>query len=176
MINETEATMDATDQPAEPASQNDSIRDIASALDSLGLDPTNPMHAVLEKLTRHLSTMTVAQDSLEKQNKFLLDAERKAKVDTAVRFLNNPMSVRIVRHNYRLLFHIEDLLSVFNPGDTPLVSTDLDTINDLISAATGVLKEVVRLIKRESEMHTVVQKSHIGWKVASVLDEDELAI
>ena len=54
--------------------------------------------------------------------------------------------------------------------------TRSETFNDLISAATGVLKEVVRLIKCESEMHTVVQKSHIGWKVASVLDEDELAI
>ena len=107
---------------------------------------------------------------------FLLEAERKAKVDTAVRFLTNPMSVRVVRHNYRLLFHVEDLLTVFNPGNTPLVSKDLDTINDLISAATGVLKEVVRLIKRESEIHTVVQESHLRWKVASVLDEDELAI
>ena len=125
---------------------------------------------------QYLSTMTVAQDGLEKQNKFLLEAERKAKVDTAVRLLTNPMSVRVVRHNYRLLFHVEDLLTVFNPGNTPLVSNDLDTINDLISAATGDLKEVVRLIKSESEMHTVFQESHIGWKVASVLDEDELAL
>ena len=90
MINETEATMEATDQPAETASQNNSIRDIASALDSLGLETTNPMHAVLTKLTRHLSTMSVAQDSLEKQNKLLQDAERKAKVDTAAKFFKQP--------------------------------------------------------------------------------------
>ena len=50
---------------------------------------------------------------------FLLEAERKAKVDTAVRFLTNPMSVRVVRHNYHLLFHVEDLFTVFNPGNTP---------------------------------------------------------
>ena len=79
MIDENEATMDSTDQPADNGSPNDSIRDIASSLDSLGLDPTNPVHAVLEKLTKHLSTMTVAQDGLEKQNKFV-EAERKAKV------------------------------------------------------------------------------------------------
>ena len=83
MINETEDTMEPTDQPEESASQNNSIRDIASALDSLGLETTNPMHAVLTKLTRHLSTMSVAQDSLEKQNKLLQNVERKAKVDTA---------------------------------------------------------------------------------------------
>ena len=46
MIDENEATMDSTDQPADNGSSNDSIRDIASSLDSLGLDPKNPVHAV----------------------------------------------------------------------------------------------------------------------------------
>ena len=176
MLNETEDGMEPTDHPEESASQINSIRDIASALDGLGLETTNPIHAVLTKLTKHLSFMSVAQVNLQKQNKSLQDGERKVKVDAAVRFLTNPMSVRVVRHNYRLLFLIEDLLLVFNPEDAPLVSTDLPTVNDLIAAATGVFKELVRLIKRESEMHTVVQKSHIGWKVASVLDEEELDI
>ena len=132
------------------------------------------MHNVLSKLAKHLGNMSVDQDNLVKQNKFLLEAERKAKVDTAVRLLTNPMSVRVVRYNYHLRFHIEDLLTVFNPDDSPLVSDDLDTVNDLVSAATSVLKEVVRLIKRETEMHTVAMKSHIGWRVATVLDQDEL--
>ena len=30
---------------------------------------------------------------------------------------------------------------MFNPDDSPLVSDDLDTVNDLVSAATSVLKE-----------------------------------
>ena len=113
---ETQENMDSVaDQPTGNGSisgsriQNasDNIRDLTASLQNIGLDTTDPMHNVLSKLAKHLGNMSVAQDNLVKQNKFLLAAERKAKVDTAVRLLTNPMSVRLVRYNYHLRFHIE---------------------------------------------------------------------
>ena len=50
-----------------------------------------------------------------KQNRFLLEADRKAKLDRAVHLLTNLISVRLVKYKYRLRCHMEDLLAVFNP-------------------------------------------------------------
>ena len=133
------------------------------------------MYMLLSNLTSKLGDMTVAQDTLLKSNRDFLKSERKLKVETAVRILKNPMSVRLVRHNHRIMFHLEDLLHIFDP-DGPLVSTDLVLINDLVAAAISMFKEILRILKRENEMHMVVQESHLGWKVAQELDKEELDV
>ena len=51
------------------------------------------------------------------------------------------MSVCSIRHNFRVLHLIEDLLAIFCPEGVPLVATDLVAINDIIVAASGVLIE-----------------------------------
>ena len=105
---ETEENMDSVaDQPtgngsssgsgSEIQNATENIRDIAASLQNIGLDTTDPMHNVLSELAKHLGNMSVDQDNLVKQNKFLLEAERKAEVNTAVCLLTNPMSVK---YNY----------------------------------------------------------------------------
>ena len=56
------------------------------------------------------------------------------------------------------------------------MATDLVAVNDIIAAASGVLLEVTRLLKREMELHSVAQTSHLGWKTVGELDKGELTI
>ena len=83
------------------------------------------------------------------------------------------MSVRAVKLNYRLLFMVEDLLSVFKPDGLTLVPTNLDVMKDLSAAAVVVLEEIVRLLQRDSEVHQVAKDSHLGWNLLPFLDEEE---
>ena len=95
---------------------------------------------------------------------------RKGRIDDTVAKLANPMSIRAVKLNYRLLFMVEDLLSVFKPDGLALVPTNLDNMKDLATAAVLVLEEIVRLLKRDSEVHQVAKDSHLGWNLLPFLD------
>ena len=96
-------------------------------------------------------------------------------MELAVKSITNPMLVRSIHHNYRVLRLIEDLLEVFAPSRVPFVATELAAVNDILAAASGVLIEVTRLLKREIESHMAAQSSHLGWKVVRELDKGELA-
>ena len=50
---------------------------------------------------------------------------------------------------------VEDILSVFKPDGAVLVPTDLDTMQNITTAAVIVLEEIVRLLQRDSEVHLV---------------------
>ena len=76
----------------------------------------------------------------------LIVSARKARVDETVGKLSNPMSVRAIRLNFRILFMVEDMLAVFKPDEAALVPTNLDTMKDLSAAAVIVLEEIVRLL------------------------------
>ena len=58
-------------------------------------------------------------------------AARKSRIDDTVAKIANPMSIREVKLNCKLLFMVEDLLSVFKPDGLTLVPTNLDDIKDL---------------------------------------------
>ena len=151
------------------------MEEFATSLAALGLATTQPdMHQLLNKLNTHLSTLSLTTDSLASQHRSLLAAERKGKVAEAVRGLTNPMSVRALHHNYKILHLVEDLLSVFSPNGVSLVITDVAVASDIISAASAVLIEISRLLRRENESHKVAQSSHLGWKVVQELDRKEL--
>ena len=157
--------------------QDGVMSQFAESLANLNIQEEQPqMHAMLLKLSQSLSTLSLAQDLLSKQSKALLESDRKLKVEAAVKSISNPMSVRSIRHNFRVLHLIEDLIAVFSPEGIPLVATDLVAVNDIIAAASGVLLEVTRLLKREMELHSVAQTSHLGWKTVGELDKGELAI
>ena len=70
--------------------------------------------------------------------------------------MSNHISVRAVKLNFRM---VEDILSVFKPEGAALVSTCLETMQNLITAAVIVLEEVVRLLQRDSEVHQVAKDS-----------------
>ena len=76
-------------------------------------------------------------------------------MDETVGKLSNPMSVRAVKLNFRILFMVKDFLSVFKPDGAVLVPTDLDTMQNITTAAVIVLEEIVRLLQRDSEVHLV---------------------
>ena len=152
------------------------MEEFANDLAALGLVSTNPaMHQMLTRISKHLSTLSLTTDSLTNQHRSLLAAERKGKVAEAVRGLTNPMSVRALHHNFKILHLVEDLLSVFNPNGVPLAITDVAVASDIISAATTVLVEVSRLLRRENESHQVAHSSHLGWKVVQEIERKELA-
>ena len=69
------------------------IRNITESLQDIGLVASDPVHNVVSKLTKQLGSMFLDQDNLVKQNRFLLEADCKAKVDTAVRLLTNSITL-----------------------------------------------------------------------------------
>ena len=58
---------------------------------------------------------------------------------------------------------VEDILSVFKPDGAALVPTDLETMQNITTAAVIVLEEIVRLLQRDSEVYQVAKDSHLGW-------------
>ena len=107
------------------------------------------MHHMLMQLSQHFSTLSIAQDLVASQQKTLLAAERKAKVEEAVRGLTNTMSVRSLEHNYKFFHMVEDLLEVFAPNGVSMVATDLAAVSDILAAASFVFFEITRLSRRE---------------------------
>ena len=161
---------------AGPGSDGVMMDDLANDLANVNMASTNPaMHQMLTRINKHLSTLSLATDSLTVQQRSLLAAERKGKVAEAVRGLTNPMSVRALHHNYKILHHVEDLLEVFRPNGHNLIITDVAVASDLITAATSVLVEVSKLLRKETESHKVAHTSHLGWKVIQELERKELA-
>ena len=79
-------------------------------------DPnTVPMVEMLGLMARQLCSLTLAQKLTKKQTSVLLASARKAKVDECVTKLSNPMSVRAVKLNYRVLHLVEDILAFLKP-------------------------------------------------------------
>ena len=102
------------------------ITEFATSLANLDLAATQPaMHQMLQRLSLHLSNLSLAQDNLASQQKILMAAERKVKVEEAVRGLTNHMSVRALRHNYKILHMVEDMSEVFAPNGVSMIPTDL---------------------------------------------------
>ena len=135
------------------------VADIQLAVDA---DDANPMVALMTLMTRKISSLYLQHVTSKKQNALLMAAARKSRIDDTVAKLANPMSIRAVKLNYKLLFMVEDLLSVFKPDGLALVPTNLDNMKDLSTAAVLVLEEIVRLLKRDSEVHQVAKDSHLG--------------
>ena len=161
---------------ASPGSDSVMMDDLAKDLANVNVASSNPaMHQMLTRINKHLISLSLATDSLSVQQRSLLAAERKGKVAEAVRGLTNPMSVRALQHNYKVLHHVEDLLEVFRPKGQDLVITDVAVASDIISAATSVLIEVSKLLRKETESHKVAHTSHLGWKVIQELERKELA-
>ena len=104
------------------------------------MDEANPRVAVMTLMTNKISSMTLQQVTFKKQNTLLMAASRKSKIDDTVAKLNNPMSIRSVKLNYKVLHLVEDLLTVFKPDDRPL-------------AAVKILVEIVRILQRDTEVH-----------------------
>ena len=98
-------------------------------------------------MARQLATLNIQQAITKKQNAMLLVSTRKTRVDETIGKLSNPMSVRAVRLNFRILFMVEDMLSVFKPDGAALLPADLDTMKDISAAAVIVLEEIVRLLQ-----------------------------
>ena len=105
----------------------------------------------------------------------LLAASRKAKVGEVVSRLTNPMSVRAVTLNFRVLHILEDIMSVLKPNGVVYVPTDLVQVGAVILAQTVLLEEVTRLLLRDCEVHQVAKDSHLGWSLLPFLDEEETA-
>ena len=80
----------------------------------------------------------------------------------------------LIRHENKLEMLAIPIFKRENVHMITFISSDLNTINDLVGAANLVLKEVLRILKRETEMHTAVQESHLGWRAAAELDKEEL--
>ena len=88
--------------------------DIQAAVNDMAQAAPNtaPMVEMMTQMARQLSSLTLQQKLTKKQNAVLLASARKARVDESVSKLSNPMSVRAVKLNFRILFMVEDILSV----------------------------------------------------------------
>ena len=64
-------------------------------------------------------------------------------------------------------------MEVFKPNDIPLVSLDLGAINDVTVAAVKVREEIVRVIRRDNELHLIAKSSHLRWKIIPYLDDNK---
>ena len=113
--------------------------DIQQAVNDMAADNPNtvPMAEMLGLMAKQLCSLTLAQKLTKKQNSVLLAAARKAKVDECVTKLSNPMSVRAVKLNYRVLHLVEDILAVLKPEGVVLVPTDLVTVCTCSSPGGG---------------------------------------
>ena len=152
--------------------------DIQAAVNDLALDAPNtgPMVEMMTQMARQLSSLTIQQKLSKRQNAVLLASARKARVDELVSKLSNPMSVRAVKLDFRILFMVENILSVFKPEGAALVPTCLETMHNVITAAVIVLEDIVRLLQRDLEVHQVAKDSHLGWNLLPFLDEEETAV
>ena len=82
------------------------------------------MVQLMTQMSRQYSALNIQQATTKKQNAMLLVSARKAKEDETVGKLTNPMSVRAVQLNFRILFMVEDMLAVFKPDGAALVPTN----------------------------------------------------
>ena len=98
----------------------DPLADLEASINGLGLCPTDPMVSVMSQFSKKISSLSVAQSSILVQNKLLIASERKSKVDLAVGKLANPISIRSVKTDFRIMHLVQDLLEVFKPNDVPL--------------------------------------------------------
>ena len=112
---------------------------------------------MVDPLNGEVADIQLAVDAL------LMAAARKNMINDTVAKLANPMSIRAVKLNYKILFMVEDLLSVFKLDGLALVPSNLDDMKDLAAAAVLILEEIVRLLQRDSEVQQVVKDSHLGW-------------
>ena len=107
---------------------------------------TVPLAEIVGLMAKELCYLPISQKITKKENPLLLAAARKAKVDEGVSKLSNPMSVRAVKLNFRVLHLLEDILSVLKPEGVVLVPTDLVKVGAMIVV---LLEEVTRLLLRE---------------------------
>ena len=148
---------------------------ILQAIQALNIQADQPaMHDILTKLASGIGNIALANQDLEQKQKALLVASRKHKMESFVKTLQNPMSVRAVRHIFKVGWLVDDLLEVFAPDSVPFVPTDLTSTTEIIAASVGVLQEMKRLLSRESEMHKIAQVSPLGWKTVAELDKKEV--
>ena len=56
--------------------------------------------------------MSIQQVNIKKQNSLLMASSRKSQIEEAVGKLNNPMTIRLVKLNYKVFHLVQDLLSV----------------------------------------------------------------
>ena len=96
-------------------------------------------------------------------------------MDEVVSRLSNPMFVRAVKLNFRILHLIEDIMSVLKPDGVVYVPTDLVQVGAVIVAQVVLLEEVTRLLLRDCEVHQVAKDSHLGWSLLPLLGEEETA-
>ena len=150
------------------------VADLQVAIDALELDEANLMVAVMNLMTKKISSMTLQQVTFKMQNTLLMAASRKSKIDDTVAKLNNPMSIRSVKQNYKVLYLLQDLLTVFKPDGHLLVPGSLEDMSDLAVAAVQILEENVRILLRDNEVHQVAKESHLGWNIITFLNEEEV--
>ena len=131
------------------------VADIQQAVDSPAFNDTdtNPMVALMTMMTRKIYSLSLQQATSKKQNALLMASARKSRIDDTLAKLANPM--RAVKLNYRLFLMVKDLPSVFKPDGLALVPTNLDDMKDLSATAVLVLEEIVRLLRRDLEVHRV---------------------
>ena len=103
------------------------FNDIQQAVDDLTKDTpdTVPMAEMFGLMAKELRSLSLAQKITKRENALLLAASRKAKVDEVVSRLTNPMSVRAVKLNFRVLHLLEDIMSVLKPNGVVYMHTDL---------------------------------------------------
>ena len=117
--------------------------DIQQAVNDMAKENPNtvPMAEMLGLMAKELRSLTLSQKTTKRENSLLLAAACKAKVDEVVSRLSNPMSVRAVKLNYRVLHLLEDIMSVLKPEGVVYVPTDLVKVGAVIVAQVVLLEE-----------------------------------
>ena len=129
--------------------------DIQQAVADLTKDTpdTVPMAEMFNTMAKELRSLSLAQKITKRENYLLLAASRKAKVGEVVSRLTNPMSVRAVTLNFRVLHILEDIMSFFKPNGVVYVPTDLVQVGAVILAQVVLLEEVTRLLLRDINLY-----------------------
>ena len=147
---------------------------IGAAVNAIALDRA-PIISVLEGMAARMDTLTLENRLTKQENALLLTAARKAKVASTLAKLTNPMSMRAVTNNFRILHIIEDILITLKPNGQVLVPVSLGRAAATIEAQVTLLEEISRILQRDSEVHQIAKDSHVGWSLLPYLDEEETA-
>ena len=108
------------------------------------------------QMTNKISSMSIQQVNIKKQNSLLMAYSRKSQIEEAVGKLNNPMSIRSVKLNFKVLHLVQDLLSVFKPDSQPLVPVNLADMGEVAAADVLIMEEITRILLRDNEVHQVL--------------------
>jgi hypothetical protein len=109
------------------------------------------------------------------EHRLLMVSKRERDIEFKLKDITNPMSKRAVEHDLRLLECTTNIKKCFTIGGSILVANthNLELVNRAIKLVFSSVQEIEDRLKADHSKHLVAQKSVLGWRFVSGLEDLE---